>query len=117
MLGALVVILLSLTMVKIANLPQIGADCDGQPMKAWWKRLNANQRTAVAMVGVVLTMGSAAWAAIPFYSWFCRVTGYAGATVTAEANARRSLIAKSRLPLTPMSIPACLGSSSPRFRA
>lgn len=42
------------------------------------RRLQGNNRTAAMLVGVVLTMGAAAWAAVPFYDWFCRVTGYAG---------------------------------------
>jgi cytochrome c oxidase assembly protein subunit 11 len=41
------------------------------------------RRTLVLTVGTVLLMGSLAWAAVPFYDWFCRVTGYGGATVTA----------------------------------
>ena len=31
-------------------------------------------------------MGALAWAAVPFYDWFCRVTGYAGTTNVAEAD-------------------------------
>lgn len=42
------------------------------------------QRTAVQAVGVVLIMGSLAWASVPFYDWFCRVTGFGGATNVAE---------------------------------
>ena len=42
------------------------------------KRLDRNGRLAAGLVGVVLTMGALAWAAVPFYSWFCQVTGYAG---------------------------------------
>lgn len=42
------------------------------------KRLDSNGRVAAGLVGVVLTMGALAWAAVPFYSWFCRVTGYGG---------------------------------------
>jgi len=42
------------------------------------KRLDGNGRIAALLVGVVVTMGGAAWAAVPFYSWFCRVTGYGG---------------------------------------
>ncbi|MBI1419005.1 MAG: cytochrome c oxidase assembly protein [Limimaricola sp.] len=38
------------------------------------------QKTALGLVGVVVVMGALAWAAVPFYSWFCRVTGYGGAT-------------------------------------
>ncbi len=42
------------------------------------KRLDGNSRVAAMLVGVVVTMGAAAWAAVPFYDWFCSVTGYAG---------------------------------------
>ncbi len=37
------------------------------------------------LVGVVVTMGALAWASVPFYDWFCRVTGFGGATGVAEA--------------------------------
>lgn len=37
-----------------------------------------NGRVAALLVGVAVTMGALAWAAVPFYGWFCRVTGYAG---------------------------------------
>ncbi len=48
--------------------------------------MNRNSRTAFALVGVVVTMGALAWAAVPFYDWFCRVTGFAGTTqVSASA--------------------------------
>lgn len=30
------------------------------------------------LVGVAVTMGALAWAAVPFYNWFCQVTGYGG---------------------------------------
>lgn len=42
-------------------------------------------RTALMAVGVVVFMGSMAWAAVPFYDWFCRVTGYGGETGVADA--------------------------------
>lgn len=42
-------------------------------------------RTALGLVGVVVTMGALAWAAVPFYNWFCRVTGFAGTTQVATA--------------------------------
>jgi len=29
-------------------------------------------------------MGSLAWASIPFYDWFCSVTGFGGVTNTAD---------------------------------
>lgn len=47
--------------------------------------LERNTRTLVALVGVVVVMGALAWAAVPFYSWFCRVTGYGGTTQVSEA--------------------------------
>lgn len=46
---------------------------------------DAKQKTAALAVGVVLTMGGLAWAAVPMYNWFCAVTGYGGATNRAEA--------------------------------
>ena len=42
------------------------------------------QKTVVKCVGVVLMFGGLAWAAVPFYDWFCRVTGFGGATDVAE---------------------------------
>lgn len=51
----------------------------------------SNRRTATYLAGVVLTMGTLAWAAVPFYDWFCRVTGYGGTTNTAEAGAEEVL--------------------------
>ena len=46
--------------------------------------LHGPQRTAAQAAGVVLIMGSLAWASVPFYDWFCRVTGFGGATNVAE---------------------------------
>lgn len=43
-----------------------------------------NGRIALRLVGVVVLMGALSWAAVPFYDWFCRVTGYAGTTNVAE---------------------------------
>lgn len=43
------------------------------------------RRTAGFAVALVLVMGGLAWAAVPFYSWFCRVTGFGGTTAVAEA--------------------------------
>lgn len=42
--------------------------------------MNPNNRTLLQVITVVVVMGAAAWAAVPFYDWFCRVTGYAGTT-------------------------------------
>lgn len=47
-------------------------------------KLEGTSRTLAQTVGVVVLMGSLAWASVPFYDWFCRVTGYGGATDVAE---------------------------------
>ena len=46
--------------------------------------LHGPQRTVAQTVSVVLVMGALAWASVPFYDWFCRVTGFGGATNVAE---------------------------------
>lgn len=46
--------------------------------------LRGPQKTAAQTVGVVLLMGSLAWASVPFYDWFCRVTGFGGEPGVAE---------------------------------
>lgn len=38
-------------------------------------------RTALLAGGLVVAMGSLSFAAVPFYSWFCRVTGFGGTTM------------------------------------
>ena len=48
-------------------------------------RLQGKNRTLVQLVAVVVTMASLSFAAVPFYDWFCRVTGYGGTTSVAEA--------------------------------
>ena len=46
--------------------------------------MNPNTRLLVRLVGVVVVMGALSWAAVPFYSWFCQVTGFAGTPSVAE---------------------------------
>lgn len=36
------------------------------------------QKTVAQTVGLVVVMGGLAWASVPFYDWFCRVTGFGG---------------------------------------
>lgn len=43
-------------------------------------KARSNSRIVFWLLGVVMFMGVAAWVAVPFYSWFCRTTGYAGTT-------------------------------------
>ena len=47
--------------------------------------LTGANRTLAQTLGVVVLMGSLAWASVPFYDWFCKVTGFGGITNTAEA--------------------------------
>lgn len=46
--------------------------------------MSRETRTVAALVGVVVTMGALAWAAVPFYNWFCSVTGYGGTTQVSQ---------------------------------
>lgn len=47
--------------------------------------LKGANRTATWLALIVVTMVSLSFAAVPFYSWFCRVTGYAGTVGVAAA--------------------------------
>ena len=47
--------------------------------------MDPKNKTVLQLVGVVVFMGSLAWASVPLYDWFCRVTGWGGATDVAEA--------------------------------
>ncbi len=46
--------------------------------------LKGPQKTVVQTVSLVVFMGALAWASVPFYDWFCRVTGFGGTTGIAE---------------------------------
>lgn len=48
------------------------------PMDPKWK-------TVLQLSVVILTMGTLAWASVPLYDLFCRVTGWGGATDVADA--------------------------------
>lgn len=57
-------------------------------MKLWSRitgSMSGPQKTVVQLACVVVTMGSLAWASVPFYDWFCRVTGFGGVTGVADA--------------------------------
>ncbi len=45
----------------------------------------SHRKTVTMLVGVALTMGALAWASVPFYDWFCRVTGFGGVTNVADS--------------------------------
>jgi len=55
-------------------------------MRLFGRSLDGPQKTAAMTVGVVVLMGGLAWASVPFYDWFCRVTGFGGTTGVAEAS-------------------------------
>jgi len=48
-------------------------------------RLQGNNRTLAQTLLLVVTMGSLSFAAVPFYDWFCRVTGFGGTTSVSAA--------------------------------
>ncbi len=45
----------------------------------------ANKRVVLSLVAIVAFMGAMGIAAIPFYNWFCSVTGYGGTTAVASS--------------------------------
>ena len=48
--------------------------------------ISGPRKTVLQTVGVVVLMGGLAWASVPFYDWFCRVTGFGGVTGVATEN-------------------------------
>lgn len=54
-------------------------------------RSRRHARTLVPLVGVVAGMAGLAWASVPLYDLFCRVTGFGGTPLVAEAGADRVL--------------------------
>ncbi|WP_176248199.1 MULTISPECIES: cytochrome c oxidase assembly protein [unclassified Sulfitobacter] len=44
-------------------------------------------KTVAQTVSVVVLMGGLAWASVPFYNWFCQVTGFGGTPGQVSANA------------------------------
>lgn len=47
--------------------------------------MDPKKKTVLQLGAVILTMGTLAWASVPLYDLFCRVTGWGGATDVAEA--------------------------------
>jgi cytochrome c oxidase assembly protein subunit 11 len=57
-------------------------------MTNWWRQLTGIQKTATQTVAVVVMMSALAWASVPLYALFCRVTGYGGTpSVATHSNA------------------------------
>ena len=46
--------------------------------------MDPKHKTALQALSLVVVMGALAWASVPFYDWFCRVTGFGGITNVAE---------------------------------
>lgn len=53
--------------------------------------MDPKTKTVAQLVGVVIMMGGLAWASVPFYDWFCRVTGFGGVTNVAETGSSEML--------------------------
>ena len=49
------------------------------------RNLDPKRRTMVYLSGVVFAMVGLSFASVPLYDWFCRVTGYGGTTLEADA--------------------------------
>ncbi len=47
--------------------------------------MQSKTRTVFQTLSVVIMMGGLAWASVPFYDWFCRVTGFGGTPNIATA--------------------------------
>ncbi|WP_299726094.1 cytochrome c oxidase assembly protein [uncultured Tateyamaria sp.] len=47
-------------------------------------RLSGPAKTVVQTLSLVVFMGGLAWASVPFYDWFCRVTGFGGTPGVSE---------------------------------
>lgn len=47
--------------------------------------MDKNTKTVTKLAGVVVLMGGPAYASVPFYDWFCKVTGFGGVTQEADA--------------------------------
>ncbi|WP_246040524.1 cytochrome c oxidase assembly protein [Roseovarius arcticus] len=49
-------------------------------------KMTDTKKTVIQLSCVVVTMGALAWASVPFYNWFCRVTGFGGVTGVAQGD-------------------------------
>ena len=43
-------------------------------------KMTGPQKTVAQTLSLVVLMGGLAWASVPFYDWFCKVTGFGGTT-------------------------------------
>jgi cytochrome c oxidase assembly protein subunit 11 len=54
-------------------------------------QIRSNTRTGLVLAGLVLAMTGMAYASVPLYDLFCRVTGYGGTTQRAETGSRNAI--------------------------
>ena len=47
--------------------------------------MSPKAKTVAQTLSLVVVMGGLAWASVPFYDWFCRVTGFGGTTMISES--------------------------------
>lgn len=53
--------------------------------------MSKNRQTLISLISIVVFMGLASFAAVPFYDWFCRVTGYGGTPSQSRVEAQEIL--------------------------
>lgn len=53
---------------------------------------SANKRVVLSLVSIVAFMTAMGFAAVPFYNWFCSVTGYGGTTAVASAEGASEIL-------------------------
>lgn len=76
--------------------PTISRDVSAEPAKSSAKGRGLGRDVVVASIcgGVVALMVGASYAAVPFYNWFCRVTGFNGTTQVATSAPANGPIAR-----------------------
>ena len=67
------------------NMPQMPQQTDQQPRSHRVPRLGRDALVAAICGFVVVLMVGASYAAVPFYNWFCRATGFNGTTQVATS--------------------------------
>ncbi|MHA1127889.1 MAG: cytochrome c oxidase assembly protein [Alphaproteobacteria bacterium] len=58
---------------------------------------SANKRVVLSLVAIVAFMGAMGLAAVPFYNWFCAVTGYGGTTAVASSGQAGEILEQTML--------------------
>lgn len=76
--------------------PTISGDVSAAPARSSAKGRGLGRDVVVASIcgGVVALMVGASYAAVPFYNWFCRVTGFNGTTQVATSAPANGPIAR-----------------------